>query len=389
MNKTIYILNYWFSNNYGAILTCYALQTFLNFMDYTTLIINYRPKGYPVRVSQDFAEKYLKITEEKNSPEDLQRLEPASTYIVGSDQVWRHKYAWHKDKTIWWLDFVSLAHKKIACAASFGQDYFEGSPDDLERVKYFMQRFDHISVREHSGVDLCRTLFNVNAVQILDPVFWLQQSDWDILVKNATTNTSNFLAAYILDSSDKTTQFISDTQANLKLENSVIISNPRLLENRFLSVENFLFYVKNCEFLITDSFHGMCFAIIFNKPFVCICNRQRGEARFTSLLKTLNLSQYCVDQENLKSITVSPTFFNIENYITANAILSQERKRSISWIKSALEAPKSKVSPHEQKLDDMIRHLISRGDSLESHLIALEQKISALQNITPDSSLEK
>ena len=185
------ILNFWNTNNYGALLTCYALQQTIKSMGYNVSIINFRP--WADGLSSMFSSSYLNITDKYTTYNELVKLNNyINTFIVGSDQVWRYKYSWHLGKTIYYLDFASPDSKKISCAASFGQDYFEGSVEDISRIKYYLNKFDYISVREDSGVDLCKSIFGVNATHILDPVFFLDSTEYDILIKKSNLNEKKF-----------------------------------------------------------------------------------------------------------------------------------------------------------------------------------------------------
>ena len=168
------ILNFWSSNNYGALLTCYALQESVKELGLVPGIINYhcRWEKFEGLLSDRFSRKYLDLTEPCADFEDLRRLNrQMQTFIAGSDQIWRYKYFWPRGKNIYQLSFASLNARKIAYAASFGLDRWEGGYENTLRTKYYMSRFDGISVREDDGVDICREVFGVRAEQVLDPVF--------------------------------------------------------------------------------------------------------------------------------------------------------------------------------------------------------------------------
>lgn len=152
------ILNFWSSNNYGALLTCYALQESVKELGLVPGIINYhcRWEKFEGLLSDRFSRKYLDLTEPCADFEDLRRLNrQTQTFIAGSDQIWRYKYFWPRGKNIYQLSFASLNARKIAYAASFGLDRWEGGYENTLRTKYYMSRFDGISVREDDGVFSC------------------------------------------------------------------------------------------------------------------------------------------------------------------------------------------------------------------------------------------
>lgn len=106
--------------------------------------------------------------------EELRRLNrETKAFIVGSDQVWRHKYSRLFGRDLFWLSFAAPNAKKIAYAASFGRDRWEADFESTLAAKYYISRFDRVSVREDDGVGICRDVFGVEASHVLDPVFWL------------------------------------------------------------------------------------------------------------------------------------------------------------------------------------------------------------------------
>ena len=301
MQQKCSIFNYvWNSNNYGAILTAYALSEILKNANIEVVnadckIITYLLSQTKNLTFSTFKKNNLSLTENLNNFLKTNNTNKFSDiYITGSDQVFRiaglgeHLYQYL-------LDFVNADKKKISFSASFGvnKEKFlqETSQDKIEHMKTSLKSFDFVSVREKSGVEICRDLFDVKAEWILDPVFILDRAKWDELIENATKDFSNKIVSYVLDTNKeykKAHKYFS------KKYNFEVIE----LANSNVSIENWLASIKNCEFLITDSFHGMCFAIIFNKPFICITNQKRGATRFESILEMLNIKNQCINNIN-------------------------------------------------------------------------------------------
>lgn len=205
------ILNFWSSNNYGALLTCYALQESVKELGLVPGIINYhcRWEKFEGLLSDRFSRKYLDLTEPCADFEDLRRLNrQMQTFIAGSDQIWRYKYFWPRGKNIYQLSFASLNARKIAYAASFGLDRWEGGYENTLRTKYYMSRFDGISVREDDGVDICREVFGVRAEQVLDPVFLPEPGKWDLLIGNSSCRDEGYVTSYVLDQSPDTLRLV-------------------------------------------------------------------------------------------------------------------------------------------------------------------------------------
>ena len=363
MKNNLAILNFWHTNNYGGILTCYALQETLSKLGFNSCVLNYQ--SWKGGLSEKFAKFNLNITTELNSYYDLVSLnDTVDTFIVGSDQVWRYIYAWPLGKTIYQLDFAAPTAKKISCAASFGQDYFEGPPYSIARIKYYLQKFDHISVREDSGIDICRDVFDVDATHILDPVFYLEPSDYDTLIKKSKIKDQNFIASYILDSSKGKDIFINSCKQYLNINKSIVLQNAQIVKYPEYSVEDWLYAIKNCNFFITDSFHGVCFALIFNKPFFCITNIERGSARFSSLINTFKINKFFRDTSNL-DISIIKDIDYIYEFDIINKIIDKEKHKSIKWLSNAIMSQKKDISTDASSQDEITNYIIHKIDDIE------------------------
>ncbi len=362
------IVNFWWGSNFGAILTCYALQETLKENGLSSLVIRYLPsnrrKSYIGSMSDQFAQKYLEVSPSCECYDDLKNLNHiCQKFIVGSDQVWRYKYFWKCGATVYMLDFVDAQHKKIAYAASFGNDKFEAPEKDFRVIKSLVKRFDNISVREHNGVSMVQKLFGMNAEHVLDPVFLADKKCYERLLENSDCNQKNFIAFYILDKTKETEQLIK--LAEKKYEGCGIID---MIKDK--KIENWLYYIKNCHCLITDSFHGVCFAIIFNKPFVCLANKDRGYERFKSLLEMFGLMDNCL----LSSENLSQSVFKSINYKQVNSVIEKYKEKSLSWLLSALYEPKSSFVPTPQDYDDLIDAFIYQKEEDDKELQKITKK---------------
>ena len=306
-------LNFWTSLNYGAILTAYAFQSVLDSMNYSNAHIDYRYKhvrnNFKDSFTDNFARKYLHTTHQCKNFKDFTKLNAITThgFIVGSDQVFRDDYI-RKTRDFYLLSFAEPNKQRIAIAASFGKDSFI-----LKNFKNSLKAFDAISVREDSGLSLCQK-YNCSAQHILDPVFLAQTTIFEDLCKGLDCG-KNLTVGYILDETEKTRKLVKKYG-----ENFINIADKNI------SVEEFVAYIKNSKIFITDSFHGTCFALIFNKPFYTIYNSERGNARFESLFRTFKISN-----DNL----------NITDWNNINQIIEKERTKGINWLKNALSCRKN------------------------------------------------
>ena len=373
--KNVCIFNFWWVSNYGALLTAYAIQFLINELEYDPLLIDnsYRHNSLISEIfAKNFKQRYLKTSNRVYLYSDLNNLNKKSNiFITGSDQILRPIAA--RERLSQYLqDFVSIDSKKITMAASFAVDkktlLEETDFQILEKMKTSLKSFDFVSVREKSGVEICKDLFDIDAEWIIDPVFIMNKFNYDKLIKNSTKDFSNKIVSYVLDPNKKY------NKAYKYLEKKY---NRKILKTAYsnTSVENWLASIKNCEFLITDSFHGMCFAIIFNKPFICITNQKRGATRFESILEMLNIENQCINDIN--EIYEKDCIFKID-YEKVNRRIAEEAQRGLDFLKKTLEAP---VGKKDEKMEAKMQFLENKVYELEKEATLKYQIKKELWNL--------
>lgn len=261
--------------------------------------------------------------------------------VVGSDQVWR---ATMSDIPTYFLSFTKAINvKRIAYAASFGTDDLnEYSKMDMKIASESIKLFDAVSVREKSGVHLCRDYFKMDAVHVLDPTMLLSKDDYLKLIEEEDKPCSeNILLTYVLDRTQEKNDIIQRVGEALHLtscENGAVKYFSNVVESNvseciYPSVSRWVAGFRDAQFVVTDSFHGTVFSIIFNKPFVAILNSKRGSSRFISLLSVLGLENRLISttndllEEHLKPI----------DYTEVNKILNDWRYLSISFMERHLK----------------------------------------------------
>lgn len=221
--------------------------------------------------------------------------------IVGSDQVWRPLYN-TVSLDYMFLSFIPADHKinRIAYAASFGVSEWEYS--DIQSSKYskLIQQFDAVSTREIDGIDFCKKfLKRHDVVSVLDPTLLIEKDYYLSICKYIPKSSKKILVAYILDVTDEIRNQLELIAYKKSLELNIISAH----KNCSLYVEEWLSMFRDAELIITDSFHGTVFSIIFNKDFYSICNNLRGNSRFTSLLSQFNLQDRLFN--DIKSINLN------------------------------------------------------------------------------------
>jgi hypothetical protein len=282
-----------------------------------------------------FIEKEIfKISEDLYTKEELENFtknENFDAVIVGSDQVWRKEYINDRYYKSYFLDFINGAKtKKIAYAASFGKDYWEGEGDS-EDIAKLLKDFIAVSTRESSGINICKDAFDyTKAVHVLDPTMLIGKEFYqnEIIKKYDGIDTNKGgLLTYVLDEAAEKKEIIEFVQKSTELKNLHHLKGFNDSHIIF-TVPQWVASFANADFVVTDSFHGMVFSIIFEKDFIVIGNHDRGLDRFTSLLSLLGLENrmvFCV--EDLKDEKIGSI-----DYSSVNKILEQNKKSSLDFL---------------------------------------------------------
>lgn len=290
-----------------------------------------RPKRIKGKNSDKFIKKYISHFRYSN----ISQLKSShfDAYIVGSDQVWRPKYNRTRLDTMF-LDFTQgMDVIRIAYAASFGTDECEYTQEQINEYSVLLQKFDFVSVREKSAVQICKERFNVNAVHVLDPTLLLSKEDYiRIIKKDKAPQSPGDLLVYFLDKTEdkklleeKVAKDYSLTPFYVNKDYSDLTETPQIPVSQWLRG----FY--DAKIIITDSFHACVFAIIFNKPFLLYANIDRGFARYQSLFETLDLKDCIIcNSEDYKGIA-SFDFEEIKEKIC------RQQKTSIEIIEKAIK----------------------------------------------------
>ena len=319
-------------NNYGGILQNYALQQVLKRMEHDVITIDYVShfslKKYIIYTLKTFfllfcnrRRKFLSYFRKRNFynqqfvnqyinttyPTKRYSLKIIKDYnldalVVGSDQVWRPEY--NNDLYDMYLSFACNREHliRIAYAASFGLDKWNYTRKQTTQCTSLAKKFDAISVREFSGIELCKNNLDVHAVQVLDPTLLIGKEKYEELCKDVPVENTSFLAAYILDLNKEKEEFIY----KIGKENNFPIKIFRADNNASFSIQEWLAVFRDAKYVITDSFHGTLFSIIFRKDFITIGNKKRGLSRFYSVLSDLHLKDRLVVNFTSTSHVISP-----------------------------------------------------------------------------------
>lgn len=361
-----------FNNNYGGYLQAMALTTVLEEMGHEVILINRRhPDNANLKDRVKFTlktivKKFLgkdtqlsihnqkiyayekqgakmlplvrsvikNISEPIFRQDDFKCLEKLGieAYIVGSDQIWRPKYVPHVQN--FFLDFLpgDIHVKRIAYAASFGTDDDEYTLSQKNECGILISKFDAVSVREDSGLELVSRFGwnSKNIMWVLDPTLLLSASFYAKWTEDDNVqNNYHYIASYILDEGNEKKLIEEKAQEEIHLP---IYKIGTIHNGVKASISSWLSGIKNADFVITDSFHGMVFSIIFHVPFVVLVNKGRGGTRFLSLLNRYGLNDRIVSTvESLNGL-----FHSTIDWYNVVRILQEDQDKSFSFLKTSL-----------------------------------------------------
>ena len=380
----IAILTQPLGKNYGGILQAYALQQTLQGLGHEAVVINrvnnypssklliwrlasflkcfvarYLKKNVSIRLIsplsleyitdarlvydyselQDFICRNIVRTKEIRSSNKLRKYLLRNGYeaiVVGSDQVWREEYS----PCI--TDFMGGFLRKndqlrlIAYAASFGLDILPISSNKIVLCGQLLKRFKAISVRERSAINLLKDTWGVESRIVLDPTLLLDKVFYERLANGSITSSNSDIFCYLLDESPEKIQIIQKVSDVVGNNINQILLYPQDVNGsagKLTSITQWIDSINKSQFVVTDSYHGCVFSIIFNKPFIVIANRKRGIDRFRTLLDIVHLTNrliYTADE-------LSEDLIEEEiNYDTVNAIIKRYKYDSIDFLQNEL-----------------------------------------------------
>jgi len=338
--------------NYGGILQAWALQTALERMGHDASHVYRRLRGpfvlyegltqAEIDVIQQntdrFVNRYIRCDETPLGEIAPDRFE---ALVVGSDQIWRHRYTefFHIGLANAFLKFAeSWNVKRVAYAPSFGIDRWEAPESEIPVCAALLKKFDAVSCRESSGVELCRTVLGRDAELVADPTLLVQRADYSALVDAAQTERpAGDLMAYVLDRAPEKQRLVETVARSRGLTPFASNARPEdrtaaLADRVQPPVEQWLRGFRDAKTVVTDSFHATVFSIIFRVPFVVTGSVTRGLSRLESLLAALGLEDH---------LALTPADFDpVRDYGVpdeAYVRLEQLRQKGIDFLEGALK----------------------------------------------------
>ena len=358
------ILNLQHTNNFGACLVAYALQTAIERCGSKAQVINYRPekKARPFsgafrrekaagRNFEKFRRRFLNLTRVCRNMDDLSELNASlDSFVVGSDQVWRFRYV-YRFLQEYLLAFAAPSKTLFSYAASFGTDFWEGNDQATEIMREKLLRFNRISVREESGIAICREAFGSEAVRVLDPTLLLSAADYAPIIKESQLKLpGRYVAKMILDETPEAAAEVERLAKEKGWEVVDIYGSRKKIGGKEAMlcrpVGDWLKLLQNADYVVTDSFHCVCFSLIFEKQFICVVNPERGISRLDSLLGIFGLRDRLID--SLKGFRPDG---RETDYRQIECLLQVERKKAYRYLSDCLSQPGKSPAPRKEVRD--------------------------------------
>jgi hypothetical protein len=363
--QKIGLLTYHYAHNYGALLQAFSLQNTIKCLGYDSEFINFElqhiKKGYPVfmvtrttllitlksicyslitlplrlyrrRNFDSFINNWLKVSERKlNIHEKIDSEELGyHKYICGSDQIW-NPYLNNYVCPIYFLAFEKNSSKKIAYAPSFGKKHIESKYHS--EISQYLSQIDYLSCREEDGVNIIKGMIGKTVPQLIDPVFLTKKQQWKEVLKCRGNSKEKYILVYAMEENLEMVEYAKKLSKNLgmKIYNiaSLYYKYTKVGTTKFtVSPQSFVNIFYKAEYIITNSFHGTAFSIIFNKKFI-VFPHSTHNSRLESILHLTNLtSRYVSNAVNIEE--------NI-NYVAVNRIIEKERQKGIEFLRQAIE----------------------------------------------------
>jgi len=363
----IEIITFHNTSNFGATLQCTALSNYLKKQGHEPQVINYLPayvadkksaakelrnvaraknkvkaavKGIAYlskfkeikerdRRFEEFINDNLNTTEIYTSFEELQKDPPeADLYICGSDQIWNPALTGGKLDKAFFLRFTS--GRKVSYGASMGEFKIE---EHKEKLKELTDDFEALSVREPSTAVRLASALEKEVSTVLDCTLLMTRDDYAPMEKPVTTHDP-YVLIYDMQRSAVTDQLAQSIARQKGLKIIDISPNPFITHKNSTKMigigpGEFLTLVKNAEYVVTNSFHGTVFSIIYGRQFFSVPHSTRS-GRVADLLNSLDLSERLV--RSAEFIDMNPV-----NYDIVNSVLDKNRQQSYEYLNGVLK----------------------------------------------------
>ena len=354
--KQIGILTLHRALNYGAVWQCYALMKACESMGHVVSTIDYNPYGHYeakwaigrrpstayrylmfLRQFNKFVASRLNPTIYSESHEWMMQNPPKKDiYIVGSDTVWSNAVVGdYLDSYL--LDFAPSTIKRISYAASTG-----GNPlkvNDKQQAE--LHKFSAISIREKQSVGDIQTLVDIPVVDVCDPTLLLTKDDYAALEERPIWLPKHYVVYFDLAGDP----FCAASAKEVSKQLNVPILN---LAGKYKSwarynylaptPEQWLYIINHADYVCTNSFHGVCFSIIYRRPFICCAAQVGGRAKTNGRVQNLLNQTHLQDRFVLDPSQIQEKIMGGGKMFDNECYIEEYRQRSYKWLKNAIES---------------------------------------------------
>ncbi|MCI5656057.1 MAG: polysaccharide pyruvyl transferase family protein [Ruminococcus sp.] len=367
------IMTFQGAKNCGAVLQSYALSTVLENMGHSADLVNFisdgeyertvksgglkKGKAYWARkiyyiffqkdikkrnkLFEEFQDEYLKLNPKKERIREKELSEYTKIYqclVCGSDQIWSRDPKLYDRSEAYYINFP-FDGRKVSYAASFG-DNINYSEAEVNKIISYIRKFDAVSVREKEAADFLQDN-EISSTICVDPTMFLKKEDWlKIAIK------PQIKEKYILYFSVNSRSYSINVAKKLSKQTGIKVielnPHPKSWNSGFQKMygngpREFLGFILNAEYIVTNSYHGTVFSILFNKPFVAAFDEKDGniviESRKETLLKNVGLDSLMVTENAIIDIDA----INSINWNKVNIRIDDLRSDSLNYLKDAIE----------------------------------------------------
>lgn len=338
-----------FHVNYGGYLQAYALQSVLKEIGHkvSIIMIDKSPQWriwvsyIKWKIQNLFRNQYgiedsfkdflmLKINKKYFAKVGDIKENDFDAYVVGSDQVWRKKFI--KDLSFAFLAFAKPWRvKRIAYAPSFGISEWDYTDDETTMCRELLSIFDFVSIREDSGVELCKKHFGVIPTVVLDPTLIAPKKVYMSLLNRQKIDVGAFI--YYVKKNEAILD-VNELLEKLGYKNykEVILPCENYPIKKLPTVSKWLSYIAYADIVLTDSFHACVFCLLFHKPFLVMPSGWGGKSRFQTLLAPLGLENHILTEFPTENIT---SYLNKKiDWADIDSKLNDKRNISLSFLKN-------------------------------------------------------
>lgn len=356
------ILTFHCAHNYGAVLQCYALQQYIKNIGYEVYVIDYKPSYlkyglfiwynwislnplkcvakiyFQIRTFSIQYKRFISFNRFIKHRLNIKKLDLSiqqsdiRCFILGSDQIWRKNH--NVFDPIYFGNFkAAQGHKLISYAASMGLNSL--STTEAIQIQKWLNKFSKITVRETSLKSLLTCLITQPIDLVVDPTFLLNSQEWDKISIKPTISKPYILIYQVIEHPEtyKTAYQVAQDLGQLEvIEIASKIKNNHINHQVIYDAtpEEFIGWIQNARFIVTTSFHGTAFSLIFKKAFVCIKQNRPSDLRIESILSQNNLLNRFIDGYNATNLSdlFSPPVFEYKDITVSKKILIESIKEN-------------------------------------------------------------